>query len=70
MTTSDRTTPTFLTHLLGKTLKEAEGLLRQMNYTSRLVRDGDAAYIVTSDLHMNRVNLALDNGKVSAAWPG
>jgi len=51
--------------LLQKTKEEARKICKDNGYESRITREDKNYYIITHDLHSNRVNIELDNGLVT-----
>lgn len=51
--------------IFGKTVAEAKKILSKHKLTLRVVREDGNSYIVTADIRKNRVNVHVDNKKIS-----
>jgi hypothetical protein len=54
--------------LVGKTLKFAEKELEGKEY--RVVREDITNFVITDDLHLDRLNLEIDNGIITNVYNG
>ena len=54
--------------LIGKTLKSAEKELKGREY--RVVREDKTNYMITDDLHLDRLNLEIDGGIITNVYNG
>lgn len=59
-----------LLSMLGKTLEEATKLSKSNGFSLRVTREDDNLYIVTQELRPDRINLEIDNEKITSAKIG
>lgn len=57
--------PDFL-NLIGLSVNEADEALKTAGYKMRVVQEDGEHFIVTMDYRLDRVNVAVNNGKVSS----
>jgi hypothetical protein len=56
--------------VIGKTVDEAKALCESANMRLRITRTDGVAHIVTMDYRTDRVNVHVENGKVTKATIG
>ena len=56
--------------VVGKTEMEAKAFLEQQGYSMRVARRDGEEYILTSDYVEKRINITIENGKVTAFYAG
>lgn len=56
--------------LNGLTREQAEAAAEAAGYTVRVVREDDESYAMTMDYRTDRINIELDDGKVTRAYIG
>ncbi len=56
--------------LIGKTTAKAVSLVKKASFLCRIIRRDKNHFIVTMDLRGDRVNLEIDNNKVTKAYIG
>lgn len=55
--------------IVGLGLADADNILKGLDVSYRVVRDGRDHYVVTQDFDINRANLSLDNDVItSVRW--
>lgn len=60
----------FLSFLIGKTEKESINLCKNTVYNIRIVRKDKDYFILTRDLNFTRINIELDNDKITNSYFG
>ena len=56
--------------LIGKSLEEARDIASSNGYSTRILREDDKNYYSTFDLNFWRINIEIDNKKVTKASIG
>jgi hypothetical protein len=56
--------------IIGKSLKEGIELVKSNGFSVRVTREDDERFFVTQDLRFDRINLEIDNEKITSARIG
>jgi hypothetical protein len=59
-----------LESIIGKSLEEGIELTKSNGFSTRVTREDDVEFYVTMDLKFNRINLEIDNEKITSARIG
>lgn len=59
-----------LESIIGKSLKEGIELVKSNGFSVRVTREDDERFFVTQDLRFDRINLEIDNEKITSARIG
>lgn len=59
-----------LESIIGKSLKDGIELVKSNGFSVRVTREDDERFFVTQDLRFDRINLEIDNGKITSARIG
>ena len=59
-----------LESIIGKSLKEGIELVKSNGFSVRVTREDDERFFVTQDLRFDRINLEIDNEKITSAKIG
>ena len=55
---------------VGKTIEDVNVFLKESSKVGRVLSENDTQFAGTCDYRLDRVNLSVENGIVTSAWPG
>ena len=59
-----------LESIIGKSLEEGIELIKSNGFSTRVTREDDERFFATMDLRFDRINIEIDNEKITSARIG